>query len=88
MPFVGVVLEKPRTEPAGFDADGVVDGWIVGGVPVEDVEGDAVLLDWIVRAGEEAFDHIAEEELAAVSFGEDARATDAFELGANWSLLQ
>ena len=49
--FAGVVLEEPGAEAAGFDAHGGVDGGVVGGVAIEDVEGDAVLLEWLGWAG-------------------------------------
>jgi hypothetical protein len=69
MSFAGVVLKQAEAEAAGFDADGVVDGGVVGAA-VEDVECDAVFLDGIAGAGEGVLDDVAKEELAAVSADE------------------
>ena len=66
MALSGVVLEQAGAETAGFYADGVVDCGIVGGIALEDVEGDAVLLERLVRAGEGVVEDVAQEELAAM----------------------
>ena len=78
--FAGVVLAEARAEASGFDAHGGIDGGIVGGVAVEDVEGDAVLLERLVRTVEGVVDDVAKEELAAMCSGECAGAEDALEL--------
>ena len=59
--FAGVVLAEPRAEPAGFNAHGGVDGRVVGGVTIEDVEGDAVLLERLAGMGEGVLDDVAEK---------------------------
>jgi hypothetical protein len=61
VPLAGIVLERTRAEPAGFDAHGGVDGGIIGGVTIEDVERDAVLLERLVRMGEGVLDYVAEK---------------------------
>jgi len=78
--FAGVVLAEPRAEPAGFNAHGGVDGRVVGGVTIEDVEGDAVLLERLARVVEGVVNDVAKEDLAAVCAGECAGVEDAFEL--------
>jgi hypothetical protein len=79
--LAGVVLEEPGAETACFDTDGVVHGGIVGGVAVEDVDGDAVLLERLVGMGDGVVKDVSEEELTAPSIAEGARAEDAVELG-------
>jgi hypothetical protein len=61
MALAGIVLEQTGAEAAGFDAHGGVDGGIVGGVTVEDVEGDAVLLERLAGMGEGVLDDVAEK---------------------------
>ena len=80
MAFGGVVLAEPRAKTAGFDAYGRIDGGVVGGVAVEDVEGDAVLLERLVGVIEGVADDVAKEELAAVCSGKRAGVEDALEL--------
>lgn len=74
--FAGVVVAEAGAKATGLDANGGVDGGVVGGVAIEDVEGDAVFLEWIAGVVEGVVDDVAKEELAAVSAGEGARAED------------
>jgi hypothetical protein len=78
--LAGVVLEQAGAETAGFDAHGVVDGWVVGGVAVEDVDGDAVLLERLVMVRDGVVKDVPEEELTATRATKGARADDAVEL--------
>ena len=78
--FMGVVLDQPRAKTAGLYADGVVDGRIVGGVAVEDVERDAVLLELLAGVGFGVKKDVAEKVLAAARSAERAGAYDAVEL--------
>lgn len=78
--FLGVVLEQTGAQAAGFYADGVVDGWIVGDVAVEDVDGDAVLLELLAGVALGVMDDVAEKELTAMRPAEGAGAKDAVEL--------
>jgi hypothetical protein len=77
--FHGVVLEQPGAETAGFDAHSGIDGGVVGAT-IENIEGDAVLLEWLVGVGDGVVEDVAEEELAAACAAEGAGANDAFEL--------
>jgi len=86
--FAGVVLEKARAKTSGFDANGIVHGRIVGSITVEDVDSDAVLLEGLGGVVDAVLDDIAEEELAAVCAGEDARVGDTLELSTYWTVLQ
>ena len=63
--FVGVVLEQAEAEAARLDADGVVDGGVVGGVAVEDVDGDALLLERLIRVGDGVVQDVSEKALTA-----------------------
>ena len=78
--LAGVVLDQAGAEAAGFDADGVVDGRVVGGGAVEDVDGDAVLLERLVRVGEGVMKDVSEEQLAAMRSAKGAGSEDAIEL--------
>ena len=78
--LAGVVLEEARAEPSGFDADGGVDGWVIGVVTIEDVEGDAVLLERLAGMVEGVLDDVTEKQLAAMGACEDVGAEDALEL--------
>lgn len=77
--FAGVVLEQTRTETAGFDAHGGIDGGVVGAT-TEDIEGDAVLLERLVGVGDGVVEDVAEEELTAACAAEGTRANDALAL--------
>ncbi len=79
MAFAGVVLEQTRTETAGFDAHGGIDGGVVGAT-TEDIEGDAVLLERLVGVGDGVVEDVAEEELTAACAAEGTRANDALAL--------
>lgn len=78
--FAGVILQEPRAEPAGFDPHGGVDGGVVGVVTIEDIEGEAVLLEWLAGVVEGVVDNVAKEELAAVCSGKKVGVQDALEL--------
>jgi len=80
--FARVVLEQARAEPAGFDSHGGVDGGVVG-VAIEDVEGDAVLLERLAGVVEGVLDDVAKEELAAMRSGECPGVKDVPELCAS-----
>lgn len=79
--FAGVVLEQAQAETAGFYTDGVVESRVIGGVAVEDVEGDAVLLERLAGVGLGVEEDVAEKELAAPRSAEGAGVDDAVELG-------
>jgi len=85
--FAGVVLEQPGAETAGFDADGVVDGGIVRLIALEDVDGDAVLLELFVGMSDRVVKDVAEEELTAMRAAEGAGAEDALQLCFQWAGL-
>lgn len=77
--FSGVVLEQAGAEASGLYANVVIDGGVVG-VSIEDVDGDAVLLNRVAGVGNGVMNDIAEEELTTMRSTEGARAEDSVEL--------
>jgi hypothetical protein len=75
-----VVLEQAGAEAAGFYTDRVVEGRIVGRVAMEDVDGDAVLLELLAGMGFGVEEDVSEKVLAAMRSAEGAGAENAVEL--------
>jgi hypothetical protein len=84
----GVVLEQPGAETAGFYADGVVYGRVVGGVTFEDIDGDAVLLELLVGVRQGVLEDVPEKELAAECAAEGARGDDAIKLSLDGAVVR
>jgi hypothetical protein len=86
--FAAVVLEETGAKASGFDAHGIVHGRIVGGITIEHVDSDAVLLEGLGWVGERVVKDVAEKELAAMRAGECARENDAFKLSLDGAVLR
>ena len=78
--LIGVVLAEAASKPAGFYADGGVDGGIIACVAIKDVDGDDIFLGGARRISESCVHQVPQKALTAVCPAEDTRPENTLNL--------